>query len=124
VINSDAQLASAIGADGVHLTSTQLMAATSRPDFPLVGASAHTREELEHAARLGIDFAVLGPVLNTVSHPGSPGIGWEGFSALAAGLSLPVYALGGLGHGDLERAQDAGAHGIAAIRGSWDALPR
>jgi len=35
-------------------------------------------------------------------------------------LPMPVLALGGLGRADMERARAAGAHGIAAIRGSWD----
>ena len=53
---------------------------------------------------LGLDFAVLGPVLPTASHPGAPTLGWERFSALAAGCSIPVYALGGLKPADLSDA--------------------
>jgi 8-oxo-dGTP diphosphatase len=33
---------------------------------------------------------------------------------------LPTFALGGLLRADLDAAQRAGAHGIAAIRGAWD----
>ena len=40
-------------------------------------------------------------------------------AATAAGLPLPVFALGGLAADDMERARDAGAHGIAAIRAIW-----
>lgn len=119
LINGDAELARRIGADGVHLGATQLAAASQRPDFPLAGASCHTREELERAAALGFDFAVLGAVKPTASHPGRPAIGWEKFAALTAGLPLPVYALGGLDRGDIDPAREAGAHGIAAIRGAW-----
>jgi 8-oxo-dGTP diphosphatase len=32
---------------------------------------------------------------------------------------LPTFALGGLSRADLDAAQRAGAHGIAAIRGAW-----
>jgi 8-oxo-dGTP diphosphatase len=119
LVNGDAQLARAIGADGLHLPARQLMALTQRPAFPLVGASCHERRELEQAARLGLDFAVLGPVKATATHPGAAGMGWEGFSRLAAGLPLPVYAIGGLGADDLPAAQAAGAQGIAAIRTAW-----
>jgi 8-oxo-dGTP diphosphatase len=103
-----------------HLTSTQLMAATTRPRGDLVAASCHTRAELDQAMRLGLDFVVLGPVLPTASHPGAPMLGWEGFAALAAGASIPVYALGGLRPADLDRARAAGAHGLAMISGAWD----
>jgi 8-oxo-dGTP diphosphatase len=37
------------------------------------------------------------------------------------GTTLPVYALGGLGQGDLEPAIGAGAHGVALRRHAWDA---
>lgn len=123
VINDDAALARRIGADGLHLPARRLMALHERPDFTWVGASCHDRAELEQAVALGLDYALLGPVLSTRTHPGQPEIGWRGFEALAAHLPLPVFALGGLAGGDMERARDAGAHGIAAIRGVWGGGP-
>ncbi|MDE2117472.1 MAG: Nudix family hydrolase, partial [Betaproteobacteria bacterium] len=62
LINSDVELAREIGADGVHLTSTQLAALRQRPDLPWCVASCHNAEELQRAGELGLDFAVLGPV--------------------------------------------------------------
>lgn len=113
------------GLDGEHFDAASLCALTERPSVSLCGASVHTRDEIEHAMRLGLDFLVLGPVLPTASHPGAPTLGWEGFERLVAGTSLPVYAIGGLQPHMFARAQDAGAHGIAMIRGSWAAqLPR
>lgn len=119
LINSDTAMAEALGADGVHLTSTQLSTLQSRPDLAWVAASCHTRAELDRAARLGMDFVVLGPVHPTDSHPRQPGIGWERLEPLAADYSLPVFAIGGLRPGDLLTAWTHGAHGIAMIRGSW-----
>jgi 8-oxo-dGTP diphosphatase len=63
---------------------------------------------------------VLGPVRETASHPGVAGLGWPRCAELLENVSLPVFALGGLRRGDLEAAQQAGAHGIAAIRAAWD----
>ncbi len=119
LVGGDAQLAWAVGADGVHLTAEQLKACRRRPELPLVGASCHNANELLQAARLDLDFVVLGPVKPTASHPGLAGIGWEQFERLVAGYPLPVYALGGMGRDDMESARLAGAHGIAAIRGAW-----
>jgi 8-oxo-dGTP diphosphatase len=107
-------------ADGVHFTSRQLMALETRPACGLAAASCHTRAELEHAMHLGLDFAVLGPVKSTVSHPGAIPLGWDGFAALAAGAGIPVYAIGGMRPDDLPAARAAGAHGIAMISGAWD----
>lgn len=106
-------------ADGVHLRADQLLKLSARPDANWVGASCHTREELEHAARLGLDYALLGAVRETATHPGEAGMGWARFAALAKELPIPVFAIGGLGAEDLDTARDAGAHGIAAIQGAW-----
>lgn len=119
LVNDDISLARAVGGDGVHLPARSLMQLRQRPDCAWAGASCHTRDELEHAAALGLDYALLGPLAPTASHPGRPGLGWVRFSELAAGLPLPVFALGGLGEQDMDAARDAGAHGIAAIRGAW-----
>lgn len=119
LINGDFELARELRADGVHLTSSQLMAIPCRPEpaYGLCAASCHNIEELDAAERLGLDFAVLGPVQPTLTHPGMPPLGWRRFAALIRDYSLPVYALGGMCLADLAIAQEFGAHGIAMMRG-------
>jgi 8-oxo-dGTP diphosphatase len=117
LINGDAALAEALHADGVHLTSAQLAALDARPQVPLVGASVHTRAELERAAALQCDFAVLGAVNATHSHPGQTPIGWTRFAELTAAAPIPCYAIGGMRMSDLATAIEHGAHGIAMQRG-------
>ena len=114
VINADADRV-ADCADGVHLTSRRLLALNERPLPPaqLVGASCHNADELAHAARIGCDFAVLSPVLETPSHPGATPLGWSQFARLAASTALPVYALGGMLWDDLTRSRASGGHGVA-----------
>lgn len=119
LLNGDAELAGATGADGVHLSSAQLAACTARPDVKWCAASCHDAVELQKAIELGVDFAVLGPVLPTQSHPGAPHLGWEKFSKTAAGSAIPVYALGGLCSEDMATAQQYGAHGIALLSHAW-----
>jgi 8-oxo-dGTP diphosphatase len=108
----------AIG-DGVHYTAAQLMSLRERPQGILAAASCHDAAELERAMALELDFAVLGPVRPTTSHPGARTLGWEGFARLARGASIPVYAIGGVQRTDLETAWRAGAHGVAMISGAW-----
>lgn len=120
LVNGDAALARASGV-GLHLPAAQLRASESRP-VPvgqLLSASCHDAEELALAEALGCDFAILGPVLATPSHPGQPGIGWARFEALRERVSLPLYAIGGLGVDDIATARSHGAQGVAAIRGLW-----
>jgi 8-oxo-dGTP diphosphatase len=119
LVNADAALARSIGADGVHLTAEQLRGVSGRPDFAWCGASCHSSEELRLAEALGVDFAVLGPVRATPSHPQAVLLGWERFREIARGTAVPVYALGGMVPGDLEQALSCGAHGIAMVRGAW-----
>jgi len=119
LINSDAEFAREIGADGVHFTSSQLMSLSCRPgpEYGWCGASCHNAEELFMAEQLGLDFVVLGPIQSTLSHPELSPLGWRKFTTLIRDYSLPVYALGGLRWQDLLAAQEMGAHGIAMMRG-------
>lgn len=123
LVNADPSLVVACGADGVHLNSRRLRALPARPldENALVAASCHNREELEHAQNLALDFAVLGPVQPTASHPDAMALGWDKFQTLCAGLHLPVYALGGMCVDDLPQARAAGAQGLAMVRGVWSA---
>jgi 8-oxo-dGTP diphosphatase len=120
-VNDDTALAHAIHAHGLHLSSKILRDCTVRPDFEWVGASCHNAEELAQAAQLGLDYALLGPVLSTATHPDHAGIGWSGFRELAAGSPIPVFALGGMQLEMLETAMENGAHGIAMMRGWGEA---
>ncbi len=122
LINSDIELAQRQGADGVHLAAAQLARLERRPELPWCAASCHDAAELARAVALGVDFAVLGPVQATLTHPGAKPLGWESFAALARGAGLPVYALGGMTPGDLEAAWRRGAQGIAMVRGSWQGV--
>jgi 8-oxo-dGTP diphosphatase len=116
VSGSNGRLDPDTGADGIHLSSAQLMNLETRPEAEWCGASCHNTEELARAEQLGLDFAVLAPVLPTLSHPGMPTLGWRKFAALIRNCSIPVYALGGLGHEDLTTAWEHGAHGVAIMR--------
>lgn len=119
LLNGDVALAQEVGADGVQLTATQLAESRERPAVDWCAASCHNADELRRAEALGCDFALLSPVLATQSHPGAPHLGWENFAAIAAGSSIPVYALGGLTHGDMQTAWQHGAHGISLLRQAW-----
>jgi 8-oxo-dGTP diphosphatase len=117
LINDDETLAREIGASGIHLSSSRLGALAQRPGFVWAAASCHTAADLDLAERLKLDFAVLGPILPTVTHPESSGMGWETFARLVERTAIPVFALGGLRPESLAEAEAHGAHGIAMLRG-------
>ncbi|MEO8002388.1 MAG: thiamine phosphate synthase, partial [Arenimonas sp.] len=76
-------------------------------------------DELKKAESLSALFAVLAPVQKTNSHPDTDGIGWSGFAAMRNEVSLPIFALGGLGANDIHIARQHGAQGIAGISQFW-----
>lgn len=120
LINRDIALARELRL-GVHLGSEQLLSLQARPlpESVPVAASCHDLAQLQAAQRLGCDFAVLGPVQSTASHPGAAALGWEAFEQLREQVSLPIYAIGGMGACDIETARRHGALGVAAIRALW-----
>ncbi|WP_431067228.1 Nudix family hydrolase [Methylotuvimicrobium sp.] len=117
LLNSAVSGIEASAIDGIHLTGKDLMALRERPDCQgWLAASCHNEAELRHAETVGVDFAVLAPVLPTATHPGARILGWQGFTALAETANIPVYGLGGLATGDLARIREAGGQGVAGIR--------
>ncbi|MGR8999450.1 MAG: Nudix family hydrolase, partial [Gammaproteobacteria bacterium] len=124
LINSAVKNADEFAVAGIHLTSRHLMSINRRPALPRgsseqaywVAASCHNLQELQHAQTIGVDFVVLAPVSATKTHPETAPLGWEQFSELVSQVNLPVYALGGLSESALDKARQAGAQGVAAIR--------
>jgi thiamine-phosphate pyrophosphorylase len=121
LINDRADIASAAGADGVHLTTRSLEAVVVRetfgPDF-LIGVSTHSFAEARAARIGGADFAVFGPVFETASKQiyGAP-VGLKMLSDVAKELApFPVIALGGIDESKALECLRAGASGVAAIR--------
>jgi 8-oxo-dGTP diphosphatase len=119
LLNGSADEARRLGCAGVHWTAHALNVATERPRDLLVAASCHTHADVMHASAIDVDFAVLGPVLATPTHPRATPLGWPGFADAVEGTRVPIFALGGLHPGDLDIAVAHGAHGIAMRRHVW-----
>lgn len=115
LVNDRVDVALAVDADGVHLGRRGLAVADARAllgPARLVGVSVGSAEEAEP----GADFLLVGNVFATASHPGRPGIGTDGLAG-----DPPRIAIGGVTPERVAELRRAGAHGIAAIRGIWDA---
>jgi thiamine-phosphate diphosphorylase len=121
LLNAPVDVAQALQADGVHFTSTRLMACMTRP-LPsrlLVSAACHDARQVLHANRIGADLLTISPVLPTATHTTAEPLGWPRFRELVALTTIPVYALGGMTSDTLAEARNTGAYGIAAIRSLW-----
>jgi thiamine-phosphate pyrophosphorylase len=120
LINDRADVAVAVGAAGVHLTSDDPPVAEVRAwlgSAALIGVSTHTPAEAAAAGREGASFVTFGTVYDT---PSKRGLGTPvGTAALAEAVrsaGVPVFALGGVDAARLAEVRGAGAHGIAVIR--------
>src|SRR5438445_672366 len=119
LINDRADVALAVGADGVQRTHASLPVAALRGITPpgfLIGASAHSTAEAREAAAQGADFVVFGPVYDTPSKRryGSPQ-GLAALEAAATASTRPVLAVGGITPERVPEVCAAGAAGVAVI---------
>ncbi len=124
LVSDDVDVASCVGADGVHLRESSVAPEVARArlaEGALVGASRHDRVGVASAAASGADFVVLAPFLDV---PGKgPSLGAAGFRAATSGVGIPVLALGGIDAITIPLALTAGAAGVAvrrAISGARD----
>lgn len=118
-INGRADVALAVGAEGVHLPAAGVPIAPLRQRFGmrlLIGCSTHSPNQVAAARAAGADYALFGPVYSTPakSRFGPP----QGLAELTAAASqgLPVIAIGGLTLERLPELAAAGAAGAAGIR--------
>jgi thiamine-phosphate pyrophosphorylase len=119
LINDRIDVALAVDADGVHLTTTSLPARVARqllgPDR-LLGVSTHNLAEAQVAAEGGSDFLVFGPVFFTPSKaPYGEPVGLDALRAVRAAVRLPILAIGGIKTANLDQVLAVGADGIAVI---------
>ena len=128
VINDRVDLALATAARAAQLTSRSLSMRQARTLAPAahlkLGASVHDPNEANFACKDGADWLVAGHVFATPSHPGTPGRGLgliRDVLAVAKEGRVPVVAIGGILPEHVAMLRDAGAYGVAVIRGIWGA---
>ena len=119
IVNDRVDVALAVEADGVHVGQDDLPARMARqligPDR-LLGVSAGSAQEAVQAEADGADHLGAGDVFGTPSKPdaGAP-IGVAGLAEIAAAVSIPVVAIGGISAANAGQAIRSGAAGIAVI---------
>jgi thiamine-phosphate pyrophosphorylase len=123
-LNDRVDVAVAVGAAGIHLGSRSMPPAEARglvgPDR-LLGVSVHSLEEALDAAKAGADYLFVGTLFETPSHPVSGVRGPEFVKSVASTVDLPLVGIGGVTPERITDVLASGAHGVAAIRGIWDA---
>lgn len=120
IVHGRADVAVAVGAEGVHLAEAGLPVDRVCKRWPglRVGVSRHDHRGLDSAQRQGAHYAFLSPVFEVPTK--NPPLGIGGFQRVVADTAIPVIALGGIAPEHVGRLREAGAHGIAAQRAVFD----
>lgn len=119
VINGRADVAMALGCDGVQRPQDGLPIGALRRllEYRLVGASTHDAAELLDAAEDGADFVTFSPIFPTNSKPETDPKGTVALRAASALVDCPIFALGGVTPDRVTDCLDAGAYGVAVLSG-------
>jgi len=119
LVNDRADVALAVGADGVQRAGSSLPVSALRGMSPpgfLIGASVHSVAEARAAEPEGADFLLFGPVYDTpTKREYGPPQGLSALERVASAVRLPVFAVGGVTPARVAEVVRAGASGVAVI---------
>jgi thiamine-phosphate pyrophosphorylase len=126
IVNDDPYLARTCDADGVHLGQDDMPVEEAReilgPDM-IIGLSTHSKEQLAAAgsASSSVDYVSVGPVWETPTKEGRPGVGLGLVEHAAARAPHPFFAIGGIDPGNAAEVVAAGARRLGVVRAIRDA---
>ena len=119
IINDRPDIATASGADGVHLGQNDIpveQAYKLQLSPLIIGKSTHSIEQLKAACAESITYASLGPVFATPTKPSAPpvGLGYvKNGVSLLADTGIAHVAIGGITLENIDQVLKAGARTIA-----------
>jgi len=124
VLNDDPELARACDADGVHVGQDDVSAEQARellgPDA-IVGLSTHSEEQIAASEGRPVDYISVGPVWETPTKEGRPGVGTDLIAHAAENAPHPFFAIGGIDTGNAGEIVKAGAERLCVVRAIRDA---
>lgn len=120
LINDRIDIALAINADGVHLGQTDMPADIARKilgEDKIIGVSTQTIEMAKEAESLGADYIGVGAVFPTQTKDVIYDMNPEILSSIAASVSIPVVAIGGINRNTIDDLKDIDVAGYAVVTG-------
>jgi thiamine-phosphate diphosphorylase len=119
IVNDQLDIAILSEADGVHLGQDDIAIADARrllPPAMIVGVSCSSLEQALAAERQGADYLGIGAIFVTPVKENYPLVGLDGLQRIAAAVSLPLAAIGGVNLDNMAAVQAAGAKYLAMVR--------
>lgn len=125
IINDRADIAQAVGAEGVHLGQFDLPVSAARrllgPEA-VIGASVATVEEAKRAEADGASYVSVGAIFPSGSKADAgEAIGLGPIGEIKRNVGLSVLVIGGISRDNVEAVVRAGADGVAVISAVADA---
>jgi len=124
IVNDDPYLAQTCDADGVHLGQDDMPVEEAReilgPEM-VIGLSTHSEEQLAASAGGPADYVSVGPIWETPTKAGRPGVGLGLIEHAAASAPHPFFAIGGIDADNVADVVAAGARRLGVVRAIRDA---
>ena len=118
VINDDIEIAMACDADGAHIGQQDGSVADAGRilgNDKILGVSVQTVAQARLAQADGADYLGVGSMFTTTTKHDADAVDMETLNAICDAVTLPVVAIGGIHHGNIEQLKATGCHGVAVI---------
>ena len=119
ILNDRPDLALEVGADGVHVGQDDAPPALARRILgpgAIVGLSTHSPDDLAASLDEPVDYVSAGPVTETPTKPGRPGVGLGYVRYAVEHAGRPVWITGGAAPSTVSAMVAAGARHVVAVR--------
>ncbi|MDA0834556.1 MAG: thiamine phosphate synthase [Planctomycetota bacterium] len=116
IINDRPDIVVLSDADGVHVGQDDMTVKDARKIIgpnKLIGVSTHTIEQARQAVIDGADYLGVGPVFRSTTKEFSQFAGLEFVKQVAAEITLPWFAIGGINEKNISQVIEAGATRVA-----------
>ena len=124
IINDDVEIALAVHADGVHVGQNDMKIAEIRRmagDGLIIGATAKTVDQALDAQADGADYLGSGAVFGTATKLNAKPMTRQLLGEIAAAVSIPVVAIGGINRENINQLEGTGIAGAAVVSGIFAA---
>jgi thiamine-phosphate pyrophosphorylase len=118
IVNDHLDIALAVNADGLHLGQGDLPLAEARRILPidmLIGSSTHSTAEAVRSQANGADYVAVGSIYPTTSKEKFKLVGLDTLRRTRSKVSVPLIAIGGVNHTNVQEVMRAGADSVAVI---------
>lgn len=124
VVNDRVDIAQASEADGVHLGADDMDISQARKILPssIIGATCRTEDQARQAAAEGASYLGVGPAFASTTKPELTNlVGPKQIGSIAAAVTIPVFAIGGITTLNIAAISKANIFGAAVVATVFEA---